>query len=79
MLPMPPVEERTIGVNEARSISRIRSSLFKVFMFSIATGQCGSLIRGGIRIETFINSSPSIWVRNATSSLPCLKGWNSYL
>ena len=53
MLPMPPVEERTIGVNEAHSISRIQRSysLFNVFMFSIATGRCGSVIRRGIRIE----------------------------
>ena len=33
MLPMPPVEERTIGVNEARSISRIRSSYSLFIMF----------------------------------------------
>ena len=31
MLPMPPVEERTIGVNEARSISRILSSYILSF------------------------------------------------
>ena len=58
MLSMPPVEERTIGVNHARSTSRIRSSdsklifsLFNVFMFSIATGHCGSVISRGIGIE----------------------------
>ena len=41
MLPMPPVEERTIEVNDALSISRIL--VISVFMFLIAIRQCGSV------------------------------------
>ena len=38
MLPIPPVEERTMVVNDARSMSRMRSY---VFMSSVAAGVRG--------------------------------------
>ena len=63
MLPMPPVEESTIGVNEARSISRIRSS-YSLFLFGSGTRlgpMCVSHMRG-----------PLCYVKN----LPFSKRWH---
>ena len=50
MLPIPPVEERTIRVNDARSTSRIRSSYSLFLMFSCQLdSEC--VVGGSIGIE----------------------------